>query len=122
MIHVIRFFCKKQTFYELLFFLNIFILIIIAYIYSKLKIVEEKLELERIRKNKINAKYNFIEMLETMSEKDLEYIQSTFDTGEMVTQDKKYYSHIRKLYTTTNHQIEKKNKLIFFIIIILNKN
>ena len=38
----------------------------------------------------MNAKYNFIEMLETMSEKDLEYIQSTFDTGEMISKDKKY--------------------------------
>ena len=90
------FFCKKQTFYELLFFLNIFILILIAYFYSKLKIVEEKLELEQIRKNNMNAKYNFIEMLETMSEKDLEYIQSTFDTGEMISQDKKYFSQLQE--------------------------
>ena len=105
------FFCKKQTFYELLFFLNIFILILIAYIYSKLKIVEEKLELERIRKNKINAKYNFIEMLETMSEKDLEYIQSTFDTGEMVTQDKKYYSQLHEEEENEENDSNKKKKI-----------
>ena len=98
--------CKKQTLYESLFFFNIFIIILIAYIFIKLKVIEEKLELERIRKNKMNSKYQFIEMLETMSDKDLEYIQNTFDTGEMVIQDKKYLMQ----YEEEENEAEDSNK------------
>ena len=76
-------FCKKNTLYELLFFLNLIIIILISYLFMRLKNLEEREESEKLNKNKIKKRYSFLNILESMTEDDLKFIQETFETGEI---------------------------------------
>ena len=76
--------CQNIAFYEVLFALNIIIIIIISYLFSKIKNLEEIEKKEILKRNKMKKKYSFVNILESMGEEELRYIQHTFDTGEIV--------------------------------------
>lgn len=71
--------CKKQKFFEIIFFLNIFIIILIAYLYSNLMKMKKIEEMEKIKRKKIRKKFPFIKVLENMKDEDLKYIKQTFE-------------------------------------------
>lgn len=83
-IHKEKSFFNKERLYEVLFVINIIIIILVAYLYTKIKNIEETEKIQKIKRNKIRKKYSFITILESMSEEDLKYIQNTFETGEIL--------------------------------------
>ena len=75
--------CKKETFYEIVFILNIFIIILIAYLFFKMKSLEQKEQFEKKKVNKMKKKYSFVNIFESLSEEDIKFIQHAFETGEI---------------------------------------
>ena len=79
--------CKKEKFYEIVFIFNIFIIILIAYLFFKMKSLEQKEQFEKKKVNKMKKKYSFVNILESLSEEDIKFIQHAFETGEITKND-----------------------------------
>ena len=67
--------------YEFIFMLNLTIIILIAYIFFKLKAIDEKGEIEKQKLNSLKDKYSFLNYLYGMTDQELLYIQNTFISG-----------------------------------------
>ena len=67
--------------------LNIFIVILIAYLFFKMRSLEQKEKIEKIKSNKMRKKYSFVNILESLSEDDIKFIQHAFETGEIIGSD-----------------------------------
>lgn len=72
--------------YEFIFMLNLTIIILIAYIFFKLKAIDEKGEIEKQKLYSLKDKYSFLNYLYGMTDQELLYIQKTFISG--ITQEK----------------------------------
>ena len=72
--------------YEFIFMLNLTIIILIAYIFFKLKAIDEKVEIEKQKLYSLKDKYSFLNYLYGMTDQELLYIQKTFISG--ITQEK----------------------------------
>ena len=72
--------------YEFIFMLNLTIIILIAYIFFKLKAIDEKGEIEKQKLNSLKDKYSFLNYLYGMTDQELLYIQKTYISG--ITQEK----------------------------------
>jgi hypothetical protein len=75
---------SKEAFYKIVFMLNIFIVILIAYLFFKMRSLEQKEKIEKIKENKMRKKYSFVNILESLSEDDIKFIQHAFETGEII--------------------------------------
>ncbi len=75
--------CNKESFHNLLIFFNLFIIILIAYLFIKINGMEQREQMEKLRKQKSNKMSNFIEILESLSENELLEIQSVFNSEEI---------------------------------------
>ena len=75
---------SKEAFYKIVFMLNIFIVILIAYLFFKMRSLEQKEKVEKIKANKMRKKYSFVNILESLSEDDIKFIQHAFETGEII--------------------------------------
>ena len=75
--------CKKQVFYEILFILNIFIIIFIAYLFWKIKSLEIKGREEYLKIEQLKKKYSFFRQLDSLDVEDIKFLQNTFVTGEI---------------------------------------
>ena len=78
-------FCKI---YEIILILNLIIIVLIAYIFLKLKKIDEKEVMDKKKLEGLKNKFSFLNYLADMKEEDLLYIQNTFDTGEIVIDEK----------------------------------
>ena len=78
-------FCKI---YEIILILNLIIIVLIAYIFLKLKKIDEKEVMDKKKLEGLKNKFSFLNYLADMKEEDLLYIQNTFDTGEIVNDEK----------------------------------
>ena len=67
--------------YEFIFMLNLTIIILIAYIFFKLKAIDEKGDIEKQKLNSLKDKYSFLNYLYGMTDQELLYIQNTFISG-----------------------------------------
>ena len=74
--------------YEIIFILNLIIIVLIAYIFLKLKKIDEKETIDKKTLERLKKKYSFLSYLADMKEEDLLYIQNTFDTGEISNDEK----------------------------------
>ena len=72
--------------YEFIFMLNLTIIILIAYIFFKLKAIDEKGEIEKQKLYSLKDKYSFLNYLYGMTDQELLYIQKTYISG--ITQEK----------------------------------
>ena len=72
--------------YEFIFMLNLTIIILIAYIFFKLKAIDEKGEIGKQKLNSLKDKYSFLNYLYGMTDQELLYIQKTYISG--ITQEK----------------------------------
>ena len=75
--------------YEFIFMLNLTIIILIAYIFFKLKAIDEKGEIEKQKLNSLKDKYSFLNYLYGMTDQELLYIQNTFISGIIQEKEKK---------------------------------
>jgi hypothetical protein len=69
--------------------LNLTIIILIAYIFFKLKAIDEKGEIEKQKLNSLKDKYSFLNYLYGMTDQELLYIQNTFISGIIQEKEKK---------------------------------
>ena len=74
--------------YEFIFMLNLTIIILIAYIFFKLKAIDEKGEIEKQKLNSLKDKYSFLNYLYGMTDQELLYIQNTFISGIIKEKEK----------------------------------
>ena len=74
--------------YEFIFMLNLTIIILIAYIFFKLKAIDEKGEIEKQKLNSLKDKYSFLNYLYGMTDQELLYIQNTFISGIIQEKEK----------------------------------
>ena len=74
--------------YEFIFMLNLAIIILIAYIFFKLKAIDEKGEIGKQKLNSLKDKYSFLNHLYGMTEQELLYIQNTFISGIIQEKEK----------------------------------
>ena len=74
--------------YEFIFMLNLTIIILIAYIFFKLKAIDEKGDIEKQKLNSLKDKYSFLNYLYGMTDQELLYIQNTFITGIIKEKEK----------------------------------
>ena len=74
--------------YEFIFMLNLTIIILIAYIFFKLKAIDEKGDIEKQKLNSLKDKYSFLNYLYGMTEQELLYIQNTFISGIIQEKEK----------------------------------
>ena len=74
--------------YEIIFILNLIIIVLIAYIFLKLKKIDEKEKIDKKKFEGLKDKFSFLNYLADMKEEDLLYIQNTFDTGEISNDEK----------------------------------
>ena len=74
--------------YEIIFILNLLIIVFIAHIILKLKKIDEKETIDKKTLERLKKKYSFLTYLADMKEEDLLYIQNTFDTGEILNDEK----------------------------------
>ena len=70
------------------FILNLLIIVFIAHIFLKLKKIDEKETIDKKTLERLKKKYSFLTYLADMKEEDLLYIQNTFDTGEIINDEK----------------------------------
>ena len=77
--------CKKQLIYELIFVLNVAIIIVLFYLLVKINQIEFK-EVNEIG-GKNDKKNNFMDAFENMNEYDLYYIQYSFENGNFLNYD-----------------------------------
>ena len=75
--------------YEFIFMLNLTIIILIAYIFFKLKAIDEKGDIEKQKLNSLKDKYSFLNYLYGMTDQELLYIQNTFISGIIQEKEKK---------------------------------
>ena len=68
--------------------LNLTIIILIAYIFFKLKAIDEKGEIEKQKLNSLKDKYSFLNYLYGMTDQELLYIQNTFISGIIKEKEK----------------------------------
>ena len=68
--------------------LNLTIIILIAYIFFKLKAIDEKGEIEKQKLNSLKDKYSFLNYLYGMTDQELLYIQNTFISGIIQEKEK----------------------------------
>ena len=73
--------------YELIFILNLVIIVLTSYIFLKLRKIEEREELEKQKFEKLRNKFSFLNYLFEMKADDLLYIQNTFDTGVILEKE-----------------------------------
>ena len=74
--------------YEFIFMLNLTIIILIAYIFFKLKAIDEKGDIEKQKLNSLKDKYSFLNYLYGMTDQELLYIQNTFISGIIKEKEK----------------------------------
>lgn len=74
--------------YEFIFMLNLTIIILIAYIFFKLKAIDEKGEIEKQKLYSLKDKYSFLNYLYGMTDQELLYIQNTFISGIIQEKEK----------------------------------
>ena len=74
--------------YEFIFMLNLTIIILIAYIFFKLKAIDEKGDIEKQKLNSLKDKYSFLNYLYGMTDQELLYIQNTFISGIIQEKEK----------------------------------
>lgn len=74
--------------YEFIFMLNLTIIILIAYIFFKLKAIDEKGEIGKQKLNGLKDKYSFLNYLYGMTDQELLYIQNTFISGIIQEKEK----------------------------------
>lgn len=74
--------------YEFIFMLNLTIIILIAYIFFKLKAIDEKGEIEKQKLNSLKDKYSFLNYLYGMTDQELLYIQNIFNSGIIQEKEK----------------------------------
>lgn len=74
--------------YEFIFMLNLTIIILIAYIFFKLKAIDEKGEIEKQKLYSLKDKYSFLNYLYGMTDQELLYIQKTFISGIIQEKEK----------------------------------
>lgn len=74
--------------YEFIFMLNLTIIILIAYIFFKLKAIDEKGEIEKQKLNSLKDKYSFLNYLYGITDQELLYIQNTFISGIIQEKEK----------------------------------
>ena len=74
--------------YEFIFMLNLTIIILIAYIFFKLKAIDEKGEIEKQKLYSLKDKYSFLNYLYGMTDQELLYIQNTFISGIIKEKEK----------------------------------
>ena len=58
-------------------------MILIAYLFFKMKSLEQKEQFEKKKVNKMKKKYSFVNIFESLSEEDIKFIQHAFETGEI---------------------------------------
>ena len=58
-------------------------MILIAYLFFKMKSLEQKEQFEKKKVNKMKKKYSFDNIFESLSEEDIKFIQHAFETGEI---------------------------------------
>lgn len=90
--------------YEFIFMLNLTIIILIAYIFFKLKAIDEKGDIEKQKLNSLKDKYSFLNYLYGMTDQELLYIQNTFISG--IIKEKEKEKEIKN-----NNEQENKNDI-----------
>ena len=91
---------RRQIFYDMLLILNIFIIILVAYLFKKIHTLERNEQLEKLKFKQMRKKYTFIRLMESMKEEELLFVQKIFESGEVledeIEQDKKKLKPKRK--------------------------
>ena len=105
--------------YEIIFILNLVIIVSISYIFFKLRKIENREEIDKQKLENLKNKFNFLSYLDNMNDDELKYIDDIFETG--VIQDRDKYKDTSKSNNNKKEiekkeqrkkDIDKKNKLI----------
>ena len=97
-------FNNKNSFLELVFIINLFIIILIAYLFYRVNLVENNEILEKTRKNKLKSMFSILDALENLEGDDLNFIQDMFEE-----ENNKKLNKIANMKDKINNKIKKGN-------------
>ena len=79
--------CRGEKISEILCISNIFIIILFAFMFLRIKSINQKEELESMKLNELKKKYTFIDVLKSLNEEDIKFVQHAFDSVNTEEED-----------------------------------
>ena len=98
--------CRQKRFLELIFVLNIFIIVFISYLYSNLIKIQNIEKEEKMKRENMKEKYTFINILETMEDEDIKYIKQIIEETEVMERESENKNEISE---NNNEEIDSKS-------------